>query len=97
MVDINTLVLPGSDLEIVDLFDINDRGEIAGGAVLPNGDEHAILLVPASAEEIAAANNVNPSQTTSAATHTLIRSSENSVSSSGSRALNNLRQTQRLP
>jgi probable HAF family extracellular repeat protein len=97
MVDINTLVLPGSDLEIVDLFDINDRGEIAGGAVLPNGDEHAILLVPASAEEIAAANNVNPSQTTSAATHALIRSSENSVSSSGSRALNNLRQTQRLP
>jgi len=46
MVDIGTLVLPGSDLTIVDLFDINERGEIAGGAVLPNGDEHAVVLIP---------------------------------------------------
>ena len=55
MVDINTLVLPGSDIEVVDAFQINDRGEIAGGGILPNGDFHAVLLVPASAADIAAA------------------------------------------
>jgi probable HAF family extracellular repeat protein len=43
MVDINTLVVPGSDLEIVDAYDINERGEIAGAAMLPNGDEHAVF------------------------------------------------------
>ena len=28
MVDINTLVLPGSDIEIVDAYDINDREKL---------------------------------------------------------------------
>ena len=56
MVDISTLLLPGSDVAILDLFAINERGEIAGSGMLPNGDVHAIVLVPASAEEIAAAN-----------------------------------------
>jgi probable HAF family extracellular repeat protein len=93
MVDINTLVLPGSDLEVIDAYDINDRGEIAGGAVLPNGDVHAIVLVPASAEEIAAANALNPSPRTSATPHTLVRSSENSLSGGRNRALKVLRQT----
>jgi probable HAF family extracellular repeat protein len=64
MVDVNTLVLPGSDIEVVDAFQINDRGEIAGGGLLPNGDIHAVLLVPASPAEIAAAaaapNHVAP-------------------------------------
>ena len=46
MVDISSLLVPGSDFTIVDLFDINERGEIAGGAVLPNGDEHAVVLIP---------------------------------------------------
>jgi hypothetical protein len=40
MTDLNT------DLLLVDAFDINDRAEIAGEAVLPNGDIHAVLLVP---------------------------------------------------
>jgi probable HAF family extracellular repeat protein len=56
MVDINTLVLPGSGLQVVETFDINDRGEIAGSAALPNGDMHAVVLVPASEAEIAAAS-----------------------------------------
>jgi hypothetical protein len=34
---------------------INDRGEIAGAGVLPNGHTRAVLLVPASKEEIEAA------------------------------------------
>jgi hypothetical protein len=73
MVDINTLVLPGSVLQIVDLFSINERGEVAGGAVLPNGDEHAIVLVPVSAEEIAA-KATNVSHLPSAAPHSVVRS-----------------------
>jgi probable HAF family extracellular repeat protein len=61
MVDINTLVLPGSDIEVVDAFDINERGEIAGaGVLLANGDTHAVLLIPASQEEIAAADAISP-------------------------------------
>jgi hypothetical protein len=61
MVDINTLVLPGSDIEIVDAYDINDRGEIAGVGVLPNGDQRGVLLIPATAEECAAADALNTS------------------------------------
>ena len=61
MVDINTLVLPGSDIEIVDAYDINDRGEIAGVGVLPNGDKRGFLLIPATAEECAAADALNTS------------------------------------
>jgi probable HAF family extracellular repeat protein len=77
MVDINTLVLPGSDIEVVDAYDINDRGEIAGLGQLPNGDQHAVLLIPATPEEIAAADALNASQPTPKAVH--IRSSESSA------------------
>jgi probable HAF family extracellular repeat protein len=95
IVDINTLVLPGSDLEVVDLFDINDRGEIAGRAVLPNGDEHAVLLVPASADEIAAANAFNLSQPMSTHVHRFVKNFENS--SGRNRVLKMLRQTRGMP
>ena len=67
MVDINTLVLPGSNpsnITVVEAYQINDRGEIAGGGFLPNGDFRAVVLVPASRAEIAAANGqpaTNPS------------------------------------
>lgn len=44
--DLNTLVLPGSGITLVDVNFINDRGEIAAIGLLSNGDEHAILLVP---------------------------------------------------
>ena len=46
MVDLNTLVLPGSDLTLDAASFINERGEIAGDALLPNGDTRAILLIP---------------------------------------------------
>jgi probable HAF family extracellular repeat protein len=45
-VDLNTLISPGSGLELAGGFSINDRGEINGDGVLPNGDQHAFLLVP---------------------------------------------------
>lgn len=46
MIDLNTLVQPGSGLTVINGDQINDRGEIAGRGVLPNGDVHAILLIP---------------------------------------------------
>jgi probable HAF family extracellular repeat protein len=46
MVDVNTLIVPASDNEVISEFDINERGEIAGQLLLPNGDVHAALLIP---------------------------------------------------
>jgi probable HAF family extracellular repeat protein len=46
LIDLNDFVPPGSDLAITDGETINDRGEIAGSGMLPNGDFHAIVLIP---------------------------------------------------
>jgi probable HAF family extracellular repeat protein len=46
MIDLNSFVPPDSDLIVVDGETINDRGEIAGDGLLPNGDFHAVLLIP---------------------------------------------------
>jgi hypothetical protein len=46
MVDLNDLVVAGPDIQVAFAYTINDRGEIAGLGVLPNGDEHAVLLIP---------------------------------------------------
>ena len=46
MVDLNTLVSAASDLTLTVAIFINDRGEIAGNGVLPNGDTHAFILIP---------------------------------------------------
>jgi probable HAF family extracellular repeat protein len=93
MVDINTLVVPGSDIEVVDAIYINDQGEVAGAGILPSGDVHAVLLVPARAEEIAAADGLNASQSKLMTLFTSIQNSENSASSRRNRALNMFRQT----
>ena len=45
MIDHNSLAR-GSGITITDGESINDRGEIAGSGVLPNGDHHAIVLIP---------------------------------------------------
>jgi probable HAF family extracellular repeat protein len=45
-VDLNTLVSPGSGLQLTYATDINDRGEIAGEAITSNGDNHGFLLIP---------------------------------------------------
>jgi probable HAF family extracellular repeat protein len=44
--NLNDLVLPGSDLTLVDVDTINDRGEIACTSVLADGNPHACVLVP---------------------------------------------------
>lgn len=45
------LLLPGSNVTLNNAININDRGEIAAIGVLPNGDQHVFLLVPADAEQ----------------------------------------------
>lgn len=44
--DLNALIPPDSGFYIRDVNYINDRGEIAVTGVLPNGDQHALLLIP---------------------------------------------------
>jgi len=46
MVDLNALVQPSSDLVVANPMEINDRGEIAAEAVLPDGTFHSVVLVP---------------------------------------------------
>ena len=93
MIDLNTLVLPGSDLTLTAATFINDRGEIVGAGVLASGEGRAVLLVPASAEEIAAAEALGISQSTSAAVHTDIRNSESRISGGRNRTLDVFRQS----
>jgi probable HAF family extracellular repeat protein len=46
MIDLNSLVRPGSDLTLLLAASVNDRGEIAGRATTSSGDDHAFLLIP---------------------------------------------------
>lgn len=51
MVDLTTLVLPGSPLTVTAAAFINDRGEIYGTGVFPNGDQRVILLIPCDGDQ----------------------------------------------
>jgi uncharacterized membrane protein len=46
LVNLNTLVPPGSGLQLVEAHQINDQGEIAVGALDASGNNHAVLLIP---------------------------------------------------
>jgi probable HAF family extracellular repeat protein len=46
MVNLNTLIVPGSEIHVRQPMFINDRGEIGGSGRLPNGDGRAVLLIP---------------------------------------------------
>jgi probable HAF family extracellular repeat protein len=49
MIDLNAFVPPSSDLTLTVAATINDCGEIAVTGILPNGDMHAVMLVPCDA------------------------------------------------
>ena len=51
IIDLNSFVPPDSDLVVTDGETINDGGEIAGSGMLPNGDFHAIVLIPCGDEQ----------------------------------------------
>jgi probable HAF family extracellular repeat protein len=57
MVDLNALVSPPSNIKLTEAQFINDRGEIAGVAVLPNEDVHAFLLIPRKKDDDNAADS----------------------------------------
>lgn len=63
-IDLNTLVRPGSDLQLTDAQFINDRGEITGRAVLSDGDEHAFLLIPDDQNDDGTGRATAPAQVT---------------------------------
>jgi len=46
MVDLNALIAPNAQVYLIWASFIDDRGEIAALANLPNGDTHAVLLIP---------------------------------------------------
>jgi probable HAF family extracellular repeat protein len=46
LVNLNTLIPPGSEIILGGANNANDRGEIVGGGTLPNGETHAVLLIP---------------------------------------------------
>jgi hypothetical protein len=46
MIDLNTLIPPGSGIQVTHSVTINDSGEISGDGVLPSGDYHAFVLIP---------------------------------------------------
>ena len=54
MVDLNSLVNPPSDATVFEPSYINNHGEITGNAILPNGDVHAVVLIPNGESRIAA-------------------------------------------
>ena len=97
MVDINTLVLPGSDIEVIDAFTINERGEIAGTGLLPNGDVHAVVLVPASAAEIAAATALPAVRPAPAGSRRVAATSREPVFGGRTRTLNLFRRLRPSP
>src|SRR5438309_5072022 len=46
MVDLRSLLIQDPGIMLTELNFIHDRGDIAGNGILPNGDNHEILLVP---------------------------------------------------
>jgi probable HAF family extracellular repeat protein len=46
IVDLRTLIIQDFGITVNDVRNINERGEIAALGVLPNGDTHALLLIP---------------------------------------------------
>jgi len=59
MIDLNDFVPPSSMLTFGEALYINDRGAIAGHATLPNGEFHAVVLLPSNDSSIAAASHVS--------------------------------------
>ena len=55
--NLNDLILPGSDMTLIDVDQINDRGEIACQG-LANGEPHPCLLVPLELAEAEGLTNV---------------------------------------
>src|SRR5215472_3464559 len=70
MTDLNSLVLPGSALYLVNISDINDRGEVAGYAYDPNtGEGPGFLAIPCDAQHAEVEDCMSRADRTIAADH----------------------------
>jgi probable HAF family extracellular repeat protein len=67
-IDLNIFVPPGSDLQLTEAQFIGEGGEIAGAALLANGDFHAFLLIPDDKDEAATSESATPTTEADAAT-----------------------------
>lgn len=47
-IDLNVFLPPGSDLTLYETHFVNDSGQIVAVGVLPNGDQHIVVMVPCS-------------------------------------------------
>jgi probable HAF family extracellular repeat protein len=45
-IDLDALIPPNSGVQLGDAYNVNERGEITAHAMLPDGDQHAVLLIP---------------------------------------------------
>jgi hypothetical protein len=52
IIDLNAFVPPDSALQLADPLFINDRGVIVVSGFLPNGNEHAVVLLPCDDDEM---------------------------------------------
>lgn len=82
MLDLNTLIPPGSGLQLTNAFDINDRGEILAKAAplgfTPNDDAdlgHLVLLVPCGSEDASCEVNAESASSVAPQNPTRITSS----------------------
>jgi hypothetical protein len=46
LIALDMLVVPASPIHVISAVSINDRGEITGTGLLPDGSIHPIVLVP---------------------------------------------------
>jgi probable HAF family extracellular repeat protein len=80
-VDLQTLLVPRSDITLIAAIVINDRSEIVGVGILPNGDSHSVLLIPCD-ENHAGVEDCN-FDTVDAETAAQVRPSQTAPPSSG--------------
>jgi probable HAF family extracellular repeat protein len=74
IIELNAFVPPESGVRIEPRF-INASGLIAGQGVLPNGDEHAVVLIPCGGDSDPACREASPSTNTAPIRHILRRAS----------------------
>jgi probable HAF family extracellular repeat protein len=88
LVDLNTLVSPGSGVQLTVAASINEGGEIAAQGVLPNGDLHAFLLIPCEKAEVGCEDAAGG---TSASTRSIPSSATQATMTPGNPALSGRR------
>jgi len=73
ILDLNTFLPPGSDLQLTEATFINERREIAVQGMLPNGDTRAVLLVPAGQDQTDMGRSTPSTQSSLTRTSTVTR------------------------